>query len=204
MTKMLAPFVLVLLLLTAVGLYSLFVFFARKSAYASGPPLRSRTEIAFCVDAEFTPDERALVLETFGRIRMASGCVDLKASFEDIGFGEVFSWRRDDRATIYRGSNPFTWKYNVSRYLAGSGLYMGIAIVKTGDIFIMASRGDENFIDFRNAVTHEILHVLFNSGWHSPDENSLMYRSIGGGKQRLLGPEIAKLRAMCATRRRKP
>lgn len=202
MTGRLVPFVLALLLLVSAGLHGLFTLAARKASRALGPALQDRTRIAFRVDAGFTAAERALVLEAFARIRKASGCVDLKASFEKVGFGEVLSWRRDNRATIHRASDPFTWKYQISRYLAGSGSYMGIAMVWTGDIFIMASRRREAPADFGNAVAHEVLHVVFNSGWHSPDENSLMHHSIGGGKQRLLGPEAAKLRAMCAKGRK--
>lgn len=202
MIKKLVPIVLALLLLLAAGLHGLFILAARKSARTLGPSLSSRTEIAFRVDAEFTPAERALVLNAFGQIRKASGCIDMTASFEDVGFGEILSWRRDDRATIHRASNPFTWKYQMSRYLAGPGSYMGIAMVRTGDIFIMTSRSDEIPADFENTVVHEVLHVVFNSGWHSSDENSLMYSGIGGGEQELLEPETAMLRAMCAGRRK--
>jgi hypothetical protein len=47
-------------------------------------------------------------------------------------------------------------------------------------------------------VTHEVLHVVFRDGWHSKDPDSLMYHSIGGGGQRFLAAEAARLRTLCA------
>jgi len=198
MTKRLVPLVLALLLLVAASTHGFFILAARKSARAVGPILPSRTEIVFRVDASFAASERVLILEALQRIKQVSGCVDLKVFFEHVGTDEILSWRRDGHATIYKASNPFTWKYHMVRYFTGPGSYMGVAMVRTGDIFIIASEDGEGSDAFRNTITHEVLHVVFKSGWHSQDRNSLMYHSIGGSKQLLLESEAAKLRAMCA------
>lgn len=170
----------------------------RKAAHMVGRPLADRSRIAFRVDADFTAVERELILEAFREIGRASGCVELTASFERLPAREMLSWRRDSHAAIYRAASPFSWEYHVSRHLAGPGSYMGIAMVTTGDVFIMVSERDEGPGDFRNTVIHEVLHVVFRSGWHSPRGDSLMHESIGGGEQKLLAEERTKLRAICA------
>jgi hypothetical protein len=198
--KRLVPILLVALVAFLAAAHGAFLLVARGASGMIGPPIPNRLAIRFRIDAEFTPTERVLILEAFRLIRLESGCIELTASFEPIGFGEILTWRRDDRATIHRGASHATWKRQMADYLAGPGSYMGIAMVTTGDLFIMASAADGPD-DFRNTMVHEVLHVLFQSGWHSQDPKSLMYHSIGEGNQKLLGPEKAMLRHLCGASR---
>lgn len=181
------------------GLFGLVIYLAE---YTGGPSLIDRQVIVFRVDDAFTAKERALILDAFRKVGHASDCVVLKASFETIRSDEILFWRRDGRPTIYKASSPGVWTYNVAKHLTLPHSYVGISFIRTGDIFILNSAEDgdsesESNIEFRNTIVHEALHVVFNSGWHSKDKNSLMYYAIGG-KQRLLEVETAKLRAICA------
>lgn len=197
MLRRLVPFLLLMAALIFLATHGVLNFVMLKAARVSGPALSGRTEIAFRVDGKFASVERALILEAFKEIRRASGCIKLTPSFVPIKPGEVFSWRRDQYSTIYRASKPFTWQYHTARFFTGLGSYMGVAMITTGDMFIMASEDGEGRDDFRNTIIHETLHVVFKSDWHSPHEGSLMYKSIGGGKQKFFAEEIAALRAMC-------
>ena len=199
MVKRLVPILLMVMVVVLAATHGMFNIAMRKAMRMNGPALSDRTAISFRVDDSFTAKERILILEAFGEIKRASGCIELTASFSRIPAGEMLLWRSDKDATIYRASQPFTWMYHAARYLAGPGVYMGIAMITTGDVFIMAAEDDEGTVDFRNTVVHEVLHVVFRSGWHSPRGGSLMYHSIGGGKQKLLAEETAALRAMCAS-----
>jgi len=199
MVKRLVPILLMAMVVILAATHGMFNIAMRKAMRVSGPALSDRTAISFRIDDSFTAKERVLILEALGEIRRASGCVELTASFARIPVGEMLTWRRDRDATIYKASRPSTWTYHASRYLAGPGVYMGIAMITTGDVFIMAAENDEGGVDFRNTVVHEVLHVVFRSGWHSPRGGSLMYHSIGGGKQKFLAEETAALRAMCAS-----
>lgn len=195
-TRKLVPIVLVLMVVSLVATSGGLWCSIRHAATTNGPVLVDRTSVRFRVDSSFTVAERKLILEAFRRIRAVSGCVSLEARFEDIGWSELFSWRIDSHATIYRASNPMAWAYHMARYLAGPGSYMGIALVTTGDVFIMAVHNDGR-AEFMNTIIHEVLHVVFRSGWHSVRKSSLMYDTIDGN-QHFLAEETAMLRAMCA------
>jgi hypothetical protein len=192
-----AALLVALFVLLAVGAHTwMLVAAAHRAAHMVGPHLENRTAILFRADDSFSARERILMMEAAEAIAKASGCVKLTLVFGNIPLGEAMTWRSDNSATIYRASNPLTWKRKVADHLAGPGSYMGLAMITTGDIFIMASAAG-NETDFRNTVAHEMLHVVFESGWHSKDPDSLMYRAIGEGTQRLLDEERGKLREMC-------
>lgn len=197
MLRRLVPFLLLMMALICLATHGALNLVMRQAVRVSGPALPKRTEIAFRVDSRFTSTERALIVEALKEIERVSGCIKLTPSFVLIKTGEVRSWRSDKYSTIYRASKPLTWQYHTARFLTGPGSYMGVAMITTGDMFIMASENGEGHNDFLNTIIHETLHVIFKSGWHSPREGSLMYQSIGGGKQRLFAEEIAALRAMC-------
>jgi len=169
-----------------------------SAAYIHGVDLPElRTLVRFRVDSSFTQVERTLILEAAKDIERASGgCVQPSVVFEPISFQEAFSWREDGRATIYRAANWREWAYHLAKRLSAPDNCVGIAFTRTGDIFIMVSC-EPGEIDFRNTVTHEMIHVIFRNGWHSSDRNSLMYYSIWGNKQKLLSVEADKLRALC-------
>lgn len=196
MIRKLMPIVLILMVVSLAATSGILWFAIRRAAATNGPALASRTSVRFRIDASFTASERALILEAFRKIKAVSGCVSPEALFDDVGWSELFSWRLDSRATIHRASNPMSWTYHMARYLAGQGSYMGIALVTTGDIFIMTT-GREDRAAFMNTIIHETLHVVFWSGWHSMRKESLMYDTIDGS-QHLLSEEVAMLRAMCA------
>lgn len=171
-----------------------------RAAHVVGPHLMERKATRFRADAAFTPAERVLILAAVAEIAKASdGCVQPSVSFETVGLREAFSWRKDGRATIYRAASWREWAHHLAKKLAEPDHCVGLSFTATGDIFVMVSPeyGEANF---RNTVAHEIIHVALESGWHSPDKASLMYHTIGGGKQGFSGPEAAKLRALCSKR----
>lgn len=196
MVKRIVPIILIIMVIILATLYGVFNLIMLESLSIKGISLSDRTSISFRVDKSFTKVERMLILEAFTDISRVSGCIKLNVTFAPILGKELLSWRRDNRATMYKASMPFTWRYHSARYLTGKGVYMGVAMLTTGDIFIMADIED-SFIDFKNTIIHETLHVIFQSGWHSPHGESLMYPSIGGGKQKFLKKEIMALQAMC-------
>lgn len=194
--KRIVPVLFIIMVVVFVATHGMFDFVMRRAMRTNGPALLNRTVISFRVDDNFTMKERALIFEAFAEIKRVSGCIELTASFVRIPDSEMLLWRSDKYATIYKVSQS-TWVYHVARYLTGAGSYMGMAIITTGDIFIMSSENDDGVVDFKNTIIHEILHVVFRNSWHSSHKGSLMYYNIGGGKQKLLDEEITKLRAMC-------
>lgn len=169
-----------------------------RAAHAPGVSLPGqRTAVAFRADSTFTQDEQILILEAAKAIDLASGgCVHPSVVFEPIRFSEATSWREDGRATIYRAASWHEWAHHLAKKLAEPDHCVGISFTCTGDIFVMISRRAGK-VDFRNTVIHEMLHVVFKNGWHSTDKDSLMYHSIGGNRQKMLGVETNRLRAMC-------
>lgn len=157
--------------------------------------LKNRVKINFRVDDDFSTMEKSLILKAFQKINSLSGCVNLKVNFENITLRDIFLWERDGRPTIYKSSNLLSWKSYMFYYISNSVNNLGIAIIKTGDIFVTVSSDNED--KFQNVISHEILHIIFSSGWHSKEEDSLMNATIGEKKQTFKFSEIYKLRQLC-------
>jgi len=192
---MTAKNLLTFLIITVIAINFTFEILTRKFVHFE-KSLKNRTEIIFRVDDRFTKNEQKLIQDTLTEIRQASGCIKVKASFEHIGLLEFFSWRFDGRPTIYRATDPLSLAYHIARHIVGIEPCLGVTRLWTGDSFIMSTEISDGVDDFRNVIEHEVLHTVFNSPWHSSNEESLMFPYVSG-KQILTLEDILKLRKIC-------
>jgi len=135
----------------------------------------TQRHIVFRIDSDFSCDEKDAIEIAFKRWEKATGNhVTFLWYTDNISVTELFSWQGDGVRTIHKASSYVNWKRHVAQYITTSDGLLGAALYATGDIFVL----DDMPGRFETVVAHEIGHVLIGS-YHSPDENSIMYATVG-------------------------
>lgn len=130
--------------------------------------IKNRKEIIFTVDDSFSKEE-------FSKIKRAgrdwvNKINTLKISFKlkKVNWIEMLYFGADGNATIYK-AYQFGIKREAGIASSGSINVIGLAIITSGDIFILKN------IDIYQITKHEIGHILMGTNWHSQDPDSIMY-----------------------------
>jgi hypothetical protein len=161
--------------------------------------------LIFRLDDSFNETEEELIKEALEELNRNYPCARLNYYKDNIPFSEMVSWKTDNTPTIYKASNKFSWKHLAGQLIASDEIvdYLaGVTMSSYGDVFIFLkvkpSSKDLKKHNFKAVIIHEIIHVLFNDGWHSQDRKSLMYDTIlNSGDQELQREEKEMLKDLC-------
>lgn len=125
-------------------------------------------KIVFAGDNNFTNDERVEIMEA---IKIWNTTLDGLVSI-DIKFDNVKS---NQLLTIYKATDGWKRALAFSYY---SKVFWGLAIIKSGNIFIFQTNFKDKTL-FKRVIVHEIGHILLRSAWHSSNKNSIMFYTVG-------------------------
>ena len=139
-------------------------------------PLFHRRTIIFRVDDSFTYEEQEAIAAALMRWEVASnGHFRFSFYTDKVEFGEMWRWKEDGLATIYKATSVVSWKRNVGKIVSQAPEIVGLAMIYPGDIFIFTDNLQYEFLE--KVVTHEV-GLLLVGPWHSPDPSSVMYGYI--------------------------
>jgi len=149
--------------------------------------LQDRKEIKFRIDASFSNKERKLIGQALEEWERATkGYVTFSYYVEKIPLLEMFSWKDDNKPTIYNGDSLLSWQRHVGLSVAEAET-IGLAFIFSGDIFIF-----DNKYRFKDVVVHEVGHLLVGS-WHSKDKTSIMFPYIMDGDEKFIRSEEIRI-----------
>lgn len=135
------------------GIYYIFIY--GSAEWQKSKELVDKKQIVFRIDGAFSSVERVAIDNALERWMEKTGRNVILTTFVgDVTVAEIFSWRSDGFATIYKASSWWSWKTHVARYSAGWDA-RGVAMVFSGDIFIMCDNKS-----FEDIVVHEVGYIL--------------------------------------------
>jgi hypothetical protein len=141
-----------------------------------------KKDVAFRIDASFSPDRTRKILAAIGKWESAAaGCLRIRHLVARIPISDAAHWSEDSVPTIYNASVPLGWKRQLAAQLCpnrNSLSCLGVANCSTGDIFMV----DDSDMLFETVMLHEIGHVLLG-GLHSIHKQDLMYPTVGEPKE---------------------
>lgn len=137
--------------------------------------LINRRNVEFHIDSTFSKKEILIIRKAFRRWEEETeGYIKISSRVRKVSGLEVFSWLSDGIPTIYNATYNLGWKRHIAKHIANCENTLGLAMIYTGDIFLLEGYSKR----FEGIVTHEVGHIYLGK-FHSSDINSIMYPAIG-------------------------